>query len=269
MFTRSLIFALSVLLLTAGLAHAALLTQTVYGGSSFTADRYNNFSSRFDPAMFDPSLGTLVSVTVTSTAYEDAWTAYAQDLHHDVLTPNPPNPPITTVYGMNATVSQNGGLFTVTGPGVNAFENNVLNAYTDTHYLNGYLADYDWSGPAVANHTLAFGGVTNVNPSFFGAYTFSGPGTYNPFVNVVPFTFGGGTGMNIAGSTAGLTPDWYVAGNPLFYYNYNIGSGEGVSVTYTYETADAVPEPCTMTLLGLGVCGLGWRARRRKQTNPS
>lgn len=241
---RWAVVVLVVSLLGVGVAHATYLTPIQEYGETWGSQKTTTYADGSLTPLgapiygFDTSLGTLRGVTVwvygmdatgfftsTNETGEAAWIHGAG--------------PRTVTCTYNST-------FTGTAPGVNAV-GNLGDDINDVQTISNLTPNnsYTWPVAGTPTWTLAqTNGLTHVDPSYFPQYT--GASTLVP----VNFTAGGGYSLT----------DYYKVTN-----TYDIGEAVLVRVQYEYDLAENTPEPCTLTLLGLGVCGIGWRARRRKR----
>ena len=259
---RQVFVVLLVLAVSAGLAHAALFTVTDEGYYDYSRLLGGGSGTGATPInMFDSSLGTLQAVTVT------VW-------GHDSLNFTATN--LYTDGQIDATASLS-GVYGLTGPGgVNA-------SFTTAPYSSGPIGLGFNDGSGNNTHTWTnttpealaqSGAVTHVDPGNFAAFIYSGatPFTDGAWNNSLNFSMTNSTVGRVIGDSSGYPQDWYDDGNSALASYFEV-SGQWtmmthIQVQYDYLVPDPpdtqTPEPCTLALLGIGACGLGLRARRRK-----
>lgn len=151
--------------------------------------------------------------------------------------------------------------FLVTAPGVStngddSWSNTVTLAPDNGDAFSMFdpsgVDGYSWGTITNGEYATAGSPVTVGNP-FFAAYT--GPGNVTFNVNSQAFT------SEINGSAP-----WFSGANAFYLSNQvsNPSLQVRVQVAYDYTENANVPEPTTLALLGMGICGVGWRARRRR-----
>jgi hypothetical protein len=260
---RQVFVVVLVLAATTGLAHAALLSVTDNGFYAYTGILNGGSGSTATPVnMFDSSLGALQAVTVTCWG-SDSVNFTATNLYTDGM------------IDATATLS---GVYGLTGPGgVNA-------TFAVAPYDSGpvSLGFNDGSGNNTYNFTHSSsqtlaqtGAVTNVDPGNFAAFIYSGASPFQDgaWANSMNFGISNSTVGRVTGDSSSYPQDWY--GGPYSpQADYFRVSGQWdammyIQVQYDYLVPDPpapgeTPEPCTLALLGIGACGLGLRARRRK-----
>lgn len=141
--------------------------------------------------------------------------------------------------------------------------------------------------------------VFSVNSNYSGSYNTTGASVNSPpgypvqwrfdFANVVdafafnlgahdlPWTIAAYTAADILVDTLGISPinstskgEYYgIAGSNIAYAVLNAGSAEWIlidNVTYNEsETGGSIPEPTTLALLGLGLAGIGFSYKKKRQ----
>jgi len=142
-----------------------------------------------------------------------------------------------TDVGLNANTTHS----TITPDQILSADNGDGTAVVDYSGPDGYV----WSNVAFNDPADAY----TVNPVDFASYEGLGTTAFNAnvtnFQNLIGFV---GQPPNQQSSTyANLPP-----------------AGLRLNVTVEYTYGDQVPEPCTLALLGLGLFGMGVRARRKK-----
>jgi len=192
------------------------------------------FSTPFNLALFDPSLGTLTGVTLTF-AYSITPTLKVQN------TDGTPGDPAESFTGGFATAH-----LQLTGP-----DGTTADHVDGATGLSGTVAD----GSGVQSFpggTETGNSTTTVLPSNFASYT--GAGSFGTFTAKANGISAGGDGGGFNGGTD-------------LFYNGSATAGGTASVTYTYTPASSsTPEPGTWAMMVAGA-STGLVALRRRRRN--
>ena len=232
---------------------------------SFKVGLLTVFSLTFAGAAFGNSFTTSCSIGPQTADFNNTPLACGQI---DTTDPGPTqgatiNDIIITIDG-----SDTGGISLTNVSG--ATDPTLSGTYTTTYGLNAALAGFAFPSPlftvvmsvsgtnvptgaTVSNLALSAtntnGGIEDTTPATFGAYTSTGAGTFNIFINSP-------TTLAIAPGTGTLI---------------NAGTSDMVAATATVEfdytpanTTSTAPEPGTALLLGIGTVCVLFGSRRRK-----
>jgi hypothetical protein len=218
---KSLLTGCAMLLAAAGWQTADAASVTYADSISLST---TDWTSSVAAPLFDPSLGTLTSVSLALTGALNG-TIFVENMDHS---------PSTVSETLSATLTlKRPDLSTL----VAAFP-----SYTATDSFTAYDGVLDFGGTSGVTHgpIMASASDTFVTPP---------PGSDLPL-----FT---GVGNIVLPVTAHGTS--HVAGSGNLAAGFQTAAGAFVEVTYTY---DVLPEPGTLTLLSVGLMAAGWRRRK-------
>jgi hypothetical protein len=226
---QRVLMAAAMAVIASGAASADLLTEGPLTTSTPIALTLTDFSGNLAFAEFDPSLGTLDSVTFT----------LSSTLQTVLTVTN--NSPSASTGNARTELAVNLGL------------TNLSNS--DLDYVSANFSYSLAPGGQLTSGTLAAASVpvrgftdsnsTQIYTSVDVLNEFTGPGTLNLGVSTTTFTDLSNSGGNTA---EGQTTSASITGT--------------VSYTYTTPSAPSVPEPASMLLMGSAMLGLGLLRKR-------